>query len=75
MMAPGLWTAKVAECAAALQDRLVRAMRLEGIDSIEEANAFPPRHMARQDERLACPLRKRIDVHRQLAPHEHVESR
>jgi hypothetical protein len=33
-----------------LQDRLVKAMRLEGISSIAEANAFLPAYMARHNE-------------------------
>lgn len=57
-----------------LQDRLVKAMRLEGISSIEEANAFLPRYMARHNERFACPPRDRVDAHRPLAPHEDVET-
>lgn len=57
-----------------LQDRLVKAMRLEGINSIEEANAFLPRYMARHNERFACPPRERIDAHRPLASHEDVEA-
>jgi len=57
-----------------LQDRLVKAMRLEGINSIEEANAFLPGYMARHNERFACPPRDRTDAHRPLAPHEDVDA-
>lgn len=47
-----------------LQDRLVKAMRLEGIATIAEANAFLPGYMARYNERFAkAPFDPR-DVHR-----------
>ena len=53
-----------------LQDRLVKAMRLEGISSISEANAFLPGYMARHNQRFAkAPFDPR-DLHRPLAPHD-----
>ena len=53
-----------------LQDRLVKAMRLEGIATIAEANAFLPGYMARHNQRFArAPFDPR-DLHRPLAPHD-----
>src|SRR3546814_14366902 len=50
-----------------LQDRLVKAMRLEGIATIAEANAFLPAYMARHNQRFAeAPFDPR-DVHRPIA--------
>jgi len=53
-----------------LQDRLVKAMRLEGISSIEEANAFLPSYMARHNARFVRPPFDPRDLHRPLAPHD-----
>ena len=53
-----------------LQDRLVKAMRLDGVSSIAEANAFLPLYMARHNQRFAkAPFDPR-DLHRPLAPHD-----
>lgn len=57
-----------------LQDRLVKAMRLEGISSIAEANAFLPRYMARHNQRFAkVPFDPR-DLHRPLAAHDDLKA-
>lgn len=57
-----------------LQDRLVKAMRLEGIASIAEANAFLPGYMARHNQRFArAPFDPR-DLHRPLADHDDLEA-
>lgn len=57
-----------------LQDRLVKAMRLEGIATIEAANAFLPGYMARHNQRFAkAPFDPR-DVHRPLAPHDDLKA-
>ena len=53
-----------------LQDRLVKAMRLEGIATIAEANAFLPAYMARHNQRFAKPPFDARDLHRPLAPHD-----
>ena len=53
-----------------LQDRLVKAMRLEGLSTIAEANAFLPGYMARHNRRFAkAPFDPR-DLHRPLGLHE-----
>ncbi len=57
-----------------LQDRLVKAMRLEGISSIAEANAFLPSYMARHNARFARPPFDPRDLHRPLAPHDNLET-
>jgi transposase InsO family protein len=57
-----------------LQDRLVKAMRLEGISTIAEANAFLPDYMARHNQRFAkVPFDPR-DVHRPLALHDDLKA-
>ena len=47
-----------------LQDRLVREMRLRGISSIEEAQAFTPAFIAAWNEKFAVPPRDSQDAHR-----------
>lgn len=54
-----------------LQDRLVKAMRLEGISTIEEANAFLPAYMARHNRQFARTPFDPRDLHRSLAAREH----
>jgi transposase InsO family protein len=53
-----------------LQDRLVKAMRLEGIATIAEANAFLPAYIARHNQRFAKAPFDTRDLHRPLAPHD-----
>lgn len=57
-----------------LQDRLVKAMRLEGICSIDQANAFLPAYMERHNKQFAKPAFDPRDLHRPLAPHENIEA-
>ena len=65
---------RVERANATLQDRLVKAMRLEGISSIAEVNAFLPGYMARHNQRFArAPFDPR-DVHRSLADHDDLEA-
>jgi len=61
---------RVERANATLQDRLVKAMRLEGISSIKEANAFLDSHMARHNERFARPAFDPRDLYRPLSPHD-----
>lgn len=57
-----------------LQDRLVKAMRLEGIATIAEANRFLPDYMARHNRRFAkAPFDPR-DLHRPLALHDDLRA-
>lgn len=57
-----------------LQDRLVKAMRLEGIATIAEANRFLADYMARHNQRFAkAPFDPR-DLHRPLALHDDLRA-
>ncbi|MGR5066717.1 ISNCY family transposase, partial [Photobacterium sp. DNB22_13_2] len=47
-----------------LQDRLVKEMRLQGIDTIEQANAWLPDFIADFNRRFAKPSRFPKDMHR-----------
>jgi transposase len=49
-----------------LQDRLVKELRLEGISSMEAANAFLPLFMADYNRRFAVQPRSNDDAHRQV---------
>lgn len=57
-----------------LQDRLVKAMRLEGISSIAQANQFLPGYMARHNQRFARVPHDPRDLHRALADHDDLEA-
>ncbi len=56
-----------------LQDRLIKEMRLEGISTIEAANAFVPRFMETHNARFACAPFDPRDLHRPLAPHDNLD--
>jgi len=49
-----------------LQDRLVKALRLAGISSIEAANAWLPGYLAEHNARFAVAPREAEDAHRPL---------
>jgi hypothetical protein len=53
-----------------LQDRLVKELRLEGISSIEAANAFLPRFMDDYNRRFAKVAFSNKDLHRPLNEHD-----
>jgi hypothetical protein len=65
---------RVERANATLQDRLVKAMRLEGIATMAEANAFLPGYMARHNHRFAKPPFDARDLHRPLAPHDDLHA-
>lgn len=50
-----------------LQDRLVKELRLRGIDDLDAANAFLPAFLADYNQRFAVPPRLAEDAHRALA--------
>ncbi|MCB8881488.1 ISNCY family transposase [Acidisoma cellulosilytica] len=50
-----------------LQDRLVKELRLAGIDTIEAANAWLPGFMEDHNRRFAKPPKSDADLHRPLA--------
>ena len=47
-----------------LQDRLVKALRLAGIDDIDKANAWLPEYLAQHNQRFAVAQRNEADMHR-----------
>ena len=49
-----------------LQDRLVKELRLRGLDSMEEANAFLPEYMADHNRRFARPPQSPHNAHRRV---------
>lgn len=56
-----------------LQDRLVKELRLRGIDTIEAANAYAPGFMADFNSRFGKQPRNPKDMHRALADHENLD--
>jgi transposase len=56
-----------------LQDRLVKELRLEGISSIEAANAFMPRFIADYNARFAKEPRDAHNAHRALRADEALD--
>ena len=57
-----------------LQDRLVKELRLEGISSIEAANAFMPRFINDYNERFAKEPRNTHNTHRAVRADEDLDS-
>ena len=49
-----------------LQDRLVKELRLAGIDDMEAGNAFLPAFLRRFNERFSVPPARREDLHQRL---------
>ena len=47
-----------------LQDRLVKALRLQGINDIDKANAWLPEYVAQHNQRFAVAPRHEADMHR-----------
>ncbi|MCP5022281.1 MAG: ISNCY family transposase [bacterium] len=56
-----------------LQDRLVKELRLQGISTIEGANAFVPEFIETWNAKFAKPPHNELDLHRPLAPHETLD--
>jgi transposase len=56
-----------------LQDRLVKELRLNGISSIEAANAFLPSFLERYNEQFAVVPREEHNAHRALRADEDLE--
>jgi hypothetical protein len=57
-----------------LQDRLVKELRLRGIQSMEAANAYAPSFMAAYNARFARPPRSAFDAHRPLRDDEDLDA-
>ncbi len=56
-----------------LQDRLVKEMRLEGISSIPEANAWIDEYVETYNARFAKPPQIPANVHRSVQPYEDLD--
>jgi len=56
-----------------LQDRLVKELRLRGISTLEDANAFAAEFMADYNARFAKPPRHAIDAHRPIRIDEDLD--
>ncbi|GAB1582023.1 ISNCY family transposase [Phyllobacterium phragmitis] len=56
-----------------LQDRLVKELRLRGIDTIEVANTYAPAFIADFNARFGKEPRNPKDMHRPLADHENLD--
>jgi Winged helix-turn helix len=57
-----------------LQDRLVKAMRLDSIATIEAANAWLPGFVADYNRRFACVAASAQDLHRPLGPADNLDA-
>ncbi|CAM2169864.1 ISNCY family transposase [Burkholderia orbicola] len=56
-----------------LQDRLVKEMRLRGIGTVADANAYAPSFIATYNERFAKPPRSDFNAHRPLRSDEDLD--
>ena len=57
-----------------LQDRLVKELRLRGISTLAEANAYAPAFMAAYNLRFAKPPRSTFDAHRPLREDDDLDT-
>jgi transposase len=56
-----------------LQDRLVKELRLKGISTVAQANAYAPCFVAAYNARFAKPPRSTFDAHRPLRADENLD--
>ena len=56
-----------------LQDRLVKEMRLRGINTVADANAYAPSFMAAYNARFAKPPKSDFNAHRPLRADENLD--
>ncbi|RDU94572.1 ISNCY family transposase [Trinickia dinghuensis] len=56
-----------------LQDRLVKELRLRGINTVEAANAYAPAFIAAYNARFAKPPKSEFDAHRPLRADEDLD--
>ena len=56
-----------------LQDRLVKEMRLRGINDMQQGNAYLPEFMADFNARFAVQPRSSLDAHRPLQAHQNLD--
>jgi transposase len=57
-----------------LQDRLVKELRILGISSVDDANAFLPDFLGRYNQRFAVAPRNEIDAHRPLTSQDDLDA-
>ncbi|WP_412525941.1 ISNCY family transposase [Burkholderia lata] len=57
-----------------LQDRLVKELRLRGISTVADANAYAPAFIAAYNARFAKPPRSDFDAHRPLRDDENLDT-
>ncbi|KVU14754.1 ISNCY family transposase [Burkholderia ubonensis] len=57
-----------------LQDRLVKELRLRGISTVADANAYAPSFMAAYNARFAKPPRSEFNAHRPLRDDEDLDT-
>jgi hypothetical protein len=57
-----------------MQDRLVKELPLEGISTVEAANAFMPAYVADYNDRFGKVPRDAHDAHRPVRPDEDLDS-
>jgi len=56
-----------------LQDRLVKEMRLRGINDMQQGNAYLPEFMADFNRRFAVQPRSSLDAHRPMQAHHNLD--
>jgi hypothetical protein len=56
-----------------LQDRLVKELRLHGISTMDDANAFAPHFMADFNRRFGKPPKSDFNAHRAIRPDEDLD--
>lgn len=57
-----------------LQDRLVKEMRLKGVNTVEEANRYLPEFMEMFNRKFAVVPKSPVNMHRPLLPAEKLEN-
>jgi len=55
-----------------LQDRLIKEMRLLGINTIEAANAYLPTYIADHNKRFSVAAKSTVDAHRRELPEQKI---
>ena len=56
-----------------LQDRLVKEMRLRGVNDMQQGNAYLPEFMADFNRRFAVQPRSTLDAHRPMLAHQNLD--
>jgi len=56
-----------------LQDRLIKEMRLQGIQTMDQANAYLPEFIETFNRRFAVVPKEKANLHQPLLPHENLD--